>query len=394
MNYHICGSSSYDSRHWCDWTPIAFDLRDYIGQEIRLTITTSDCIPQGHYGYGYFTARGAEGEITSDAWGSDSVRLSLPSGFASYTWYRGTEQIASGSRHVVVPRTRYENYHCATQSRTGAVMDFRTQVLSYSLAAAFETQILHNQVDFRNTGTISMLEDTIYTVPVTFIEWDFGDNTETSHEINPSHRYEHPGTYTVKCIIYGPDRLFSDTVTKEITIESIIPSAPSLITGPEVVSVGHFWYYTVEEVPYADSYEWNLEPADWPVTKINDREISIEVTSPGSAVLSVYARNEHGRSPDATKSISSTTGMEAFDEKRQLHVFPNPASDYIVVKHGCKDPENVSISIIDIAGKEIGRYIPDNDEKKIDIDSFIPGIYFIRLEESNKIIDTYKWIKY
>ena len=57
-------------------------------------------------------------------------------------------------------------------------------------------------------------------------EWNFGDGSPVSNEINPSHTYNEPGLYTVSLAVYGDSE--SDTETKEAFITVISSGAPDL----------------------------------------------------------------------------------------------------------------------------------------------------------------------
>ena len=57
-------------------------------------------------------------------------------------------------------------------------------------------------------------------------EWNFGDGSPVSNEINPSHAYNEPGLYTVSLAVYSDSE--SDTETKEAFITVISSGAPDL----------------------------------------------------------------------------------------------------------------------------------------------------------------------
>ena len=58
-------------------------------------------------------------------------------------------------------------------------------------------------------------------------EWNFGDGSPVSNEINPFHTYNAPGLYTVSLKVSGDSEF--DTETKEELITVISPGAPDLI---------------------------------------------------------------------------------------------------------------------------------------------------------------------
>ena len=87
----IPGFQSYNNQiMWRPWTINAFDLSAYIGQTVKLQVTTFDCGAGGHYGYAYFTASCISNHLTISGCNGNQVTLSAPSGFESYLWNNGT----------------------------------------------------------------------------------------------------------------------------------------------------------------------------------------------------------------------------------------------------------------------------------------------------------------
>ena len=75
---------------WRPWTINAFDLSNYIGQTVKLQVTTFDCSAGGHYGYAYFTASCISNHLTISGCNGNQVTLSAPSDFESYLWSNGS----------------------------------------------------------------------------------------------------------------------------------------------------------------------------------------------------------------------------------------------------------------------------------------------------------------
>lgn len=59
---------------------------------------------------------------------------------------------------------------------------------------------------------------------ITKFSWDFGDGM-TAHEANPSHQYEHSGTYSVSLVVQDDDGSDSDVISREITLSNLPPVA-------------------------------------------------------------------------------------------------------------------------------------------------------------------------
>ena len=86
----IPGFQSYGIIRWRPWTINAFDLSPYIGQTVKLQVSTFDCGAGGHFGYAYFTASCISNRLTINGCNGDQITLSAPSGFEGYTWNNGT----------------------------------------------------------------------------------------------------------------------------------------------------------------------------------------------------------------------------------------------------------------------------------------------------------------
>ncbi|HPE40657.1 MAG TPA: hypothetical protein PLI77_06165 [Bacteroidales bacterium] len=104
---NVPGFNSYTGSglpvRWRPWTSVGIDLSQYIGQEIRVQFITYDCSQSGHYGYAYYTAHCVDNQLELTACDGDSVTLSAPTGFSSYSWSNGattpstTYQVSNGS---------------------------------------------------------------------------------------------------------------------------------------------------------------------------------------------------------------------------------------------------------------------------------------------------------
>jgi hypothetical protein len=86
ISWYLCGTS-YETAIWVDWTPVAFDLRDYVGQEIKLEIAATGCMWGGHWGYAYYTAKCMEGRLIATSCAGENLLVTAPNGFEDYTWY-------------------------------------------------------------------------------------------------------------------------------------------------------------------------------------------------------------------------------------------------------------------------------------------------------------------
>lgn len=88
---------------------------------------------------------------------------------------------------------------------------------------------------------------------------------------------------------------------------------------------------------------------------------------------------------DVALDTSSITGIE--DQNLiLLKIYPNPASDYVLISHGDKSIRTLTLSLLDELGREIRKKNIENPDELIElsIQNLSPGLYFIRLRSVNK----------
>ncbi len=75
-----------------NWTTVAMDLRNYVGQNITVEITAHGCVRKGHIGYAYFDANCEKSEIdlvSSCPDANGKITFNAPAGFEKYLWSNG-----------------------------------------------------------------------------------------------------------------------------------------------------------------------------------------------------------------------------------------------------------------------------------------------------------------
>lgn len=87
-----------------EWTPSSIDFSGLNGRQVRLEFKTADCTRGGHFGYAYLdvgTGCGGVLALGAHCVNSDSVVLTAPYGFASYTWYNANYTAVMGNTRLV-----------------------------------------------------------------------------------------------------------------------------------------------------------------------------------------------------------------------------------------------------------------------------------------------------
>jgi len=107
-----------------------------------------------------------------------------------------------------------------------------------------------------------------------------------------------------------------------------------------------------------------------------------------------FASEDPNDSVAFTVTYSLTPNFSVEEEKVDVvSIYPNPASDWLTVKYS-GNSMNRSFSIKNIVGKAVyTRQLSNNyNEYRIDVSSFIPGVYFYELKEDGKAVETKKLI--
>lgn len=388
---------------WVDWSSVVFDLNNYIGREVKLEIIATGCIYGGHYGYGYYAVKGMPRSITTDGSTEEELVLNAPPGFISYDWYgHNRTPLASGESNIYrsARDTNITVIQCDMVSRTGKTITMEIADFHYEIENDFEYEqsdaYCRKNIHFDNTGKIRTMGINSHDMPLEIAEWNFGDGSPVTEDIETSHVYEEAGDYEVTCTLFSPDRVFKKAVTKTVTVreaEGTIPADPEELLGESNVVPQQTYIYYIEEVPDALTYEWTLTGENWQLSESDSNRIEITVTGTGNAVLAVKAVNLCGSSREISKEIqASVTGL-GDNKTESVSIYPNPVKNKVTVSIPDHRYQHASIRISDIMGKEIiGQHIKGSTTT-LDLGNLKSGIYFLQILDDQHITGTYKIIK-
>ncbi|HOY39298.1 MAG TPA: T9SS type A sorting domain-containing protein [Bacteroidales bacterium] len=89
------------------------------------------------------------------------------------------------------------------------------------------------------------------------------------------------------------------------------------------------------------------------------------------------------------------TGISEFDNVNlSIATFPNPTSDYLILKIGDKENLNIDYQLFDINGKMLYNGVVIEGETKIDMKLLDPGTYVLNLVTLNQSLKTFTIIKH
>lgn len=92
--------------------------------------------------------------------------------------------------------------------------------------------------------------------------------------------------------------------------------------------------------------------------------------------------------------ISVVTGIEqAKDINLEYKAYPNPVTDYLILKVENYNNKNLSCQLFDINGKLLENKKLSGDETEIKMINLVPASYFLKVTDNGKEIKTFKIIK-
>ena len=184
------------------WTTVFVPLQAYIGQCVTIEFTTSDCVPGGHFGYGYVDCSCEPLNIITSSpnfCGSNLVTLTAPAGGVSYIWtdsIGGTSGIVGSTTGQAATVNLAGTYKVAVTSVAGPTC---TTNLNITIGSGSSSPV----AQFTNTTVCHNvpMQFTDSSIPIGSIdawEWDFDNDGITDDSVqNPLHTFSAPGIYPV-----------------------------------------------------------------------------------------------------------------------------------------------------------------------------------------------------
>lgn len=122
---------------------------------------------------------------------------------------------------------------------------------------------------------------------------------------------------------------------------------------------------------------------------------------PGLYYVTILASDNGTPAQQTSKTIvirnnydaALVTGIIAKTEALSINIFPNPAIDNIIVKHGFDPHSNPLLTLTDVLGNNVLKTTLNNQEQAIDILSLTKGIYFATITSSEGKSKTIKIIR-
>jgi hypothetical protein len=92
--------------------------------------------------------------------------------------------------------------------------------------------------------------------------------------------------------------------------------------------------------------------------------------------------------------ISVVTGIEEAENiSLEFAVYPNPATDFIILKTGTYDAVNLRFQLYDNNGGILLDKKVEETETTITMSNLVPSIYFLKVSDKKEVVRTFKIIK-
>ena len=152
-----------------------------------------------------------------------------------------------------------------------------------------------------------------------------------------------------------------------------------LITGHTNVIAAGLYLYSVNEKP-TSNYTWTVNGGNI-VSGQGSNFINVQWGTAGTGLVSVLETDEHGCMGDTVNLeiiIGSTGVSNSYDN--DLRIYPNPASDRIVIEYPNMEYKKYKLILTDLAGKVV--HYQDNiftESIELSRGGISSGLYMIEL---------------
>ena len=236
--------TGFTNVYWRDWTLVAFNVEQYVGQDIQIIITNRACKPGEHWGYIYFTLGCADGKLQrSGCTDPNNQYLVAPEGF-DYEWTRPFDPTGSWndgqdiySQKLYVEPNDTNTYTCYVYPKNNLDCYFTLTASGIHQLPKADAEYEHtphdciNEVTFTSKSAVigSYTNEEDVTVDTIIgpcdLDWMFGENGEfgVSTEISPKVEFpKEGGTFPVYLVATMPDS--EDECTDVYEFNVTVPS--------------------------------------------------------------------------------------------------------------------------------------------------------------------------
>lgn len=219
--------------------------------------------------------------------------------------------------------------------------------------ANFSTSINSLEVQFENN-----------TLAGQAYEWDFGDGSEVSTAINPTHVYESPENYEVK--LTASSDCGESVLIYNINLTQCLPIADFIVTVDE----GEISFINLSR--NANMFEWDFGDGS-PIVTVNSPVYTYDSEDTHEVTLTAY-------SDCGVSTVSLTIDDKVLHNKnildQKVTVYPNPVQNQLFVSY--EDLGQIqNVSVFSTGGRKM--YVSNSllNNQSIDMSAWETGVYFL-----------------
>jgi len=380
--------SNYLNTYFKPWTPVSVDLISYVGQNVTLEVTTSDCIYGGHSGYAYFDARldSAGATATPNVWPGDAnYDLTADMNDLLYIGWAygatGSARPAATNNWQAEPSanwgqsTAYGTEFKHADCNGDGVIDINDTaaiVLNYGQQHAFRMSSPAQTASQSSYRNLQLTPNNTTVGPNQPLTITVSLPTNTSANTND--------IYGIAFRLTVPSQYIGSMSNTDFSTSFLGNTGNMLTLTKAFVSQNHIDICLVRNNHTDISSGGNLVDVslvanNFAVGGMGTFGVSdIKAVTYGGLELPIG-------SYDTQVNFSTSAGINKLNTA-EVKVLPNPASDKICVE-GVS--EKTPVEIINIIGQPVLKATLDN-KKWIDISAFEKGSYFIKLSSSQGTI--------
>lgn len=215
------------------------------------------------------------------------------------------------------------------------------------------------------------LEAKTTSVNAAFI-WDFDDGTGSTI-YNPVKTFNAAGYYTVRLEASNFCGIKSDSIVIHIIDKLMTPALTCSLVSNAII-------FSWDSVPYAGSYEININSGGWQALPSDPRSFQKAANAGDSISAVIRALGLSGCSSDVSVSSSCIyTGIKEGSNGNSFQISPNPFTDNLAI-HFDKNPDEYELSIYDELSQKVFKInIENKAELKINLSSLPPGLYLVTI---------------
>lgn len=219
--------------------------------------------------------------------------------------------------------------------------------------------------------------------------WEFeGGYPATSTEQNPTVMYMAGGDWDVSLTVTGENG--SNTMVEEDYITTMfMPETAGDISGNEETCQGYEEVFSVDDISWAETYNWVLEPEEAGDMTMDENVATILISSDyeGTATLKVCGGNqcgEGGWSSEFSIVVNTCVGIDEMNNA-VLAVYPNPSTGQFTLDLTANDVVNVRImnAIGEVVYEMNDLTVNGRTSTNIDLNGLAEGVYYLKLDGNN-----------